>query len=298
MPEGLEALGPETSRREAMRLLTSAFTFAGIDDPAIDARLLLCAAAGFDHAGLIRDPDLPIEEAAGPVGELARRRLAREPVSRILGSRSFWSFDLLVTPGVLDPRPDTETVIDAALEQFVSRQTEALSILDLGTGSGALLCALLDVFPRARGLGLDLSPEACGVARENLARCALAPRATIRQGGWDAAPGSYDLIVSNPPYIPSADIADLAPEVRLFDPRLALDGGIDGLDAYRQIVALLPGLLAEGGLAILEVGLGQAGDVAALLTAAGLEEITIKADLAGVGRAVSGYRAGGLARSV
>ena len=188
--------------------------------------------------------------------------------------------------------------IDAALEQFVSRQTEALSILDLGTGSGALLCALLDVFPRARGLGLDLSPEACGVARENLARCALAPRATIRQGGWDAAPGSYDLIVSNPPYIPSADIADLAPEVRLFDPRLALDGGIDGLDAYRQIVALLPGLLAEGGLAILEVGLGQAGDVAALLTAAGLEEITIKADLAGVGRAVSGYRAGGLARSV
>ena len=279
--EALETLGPDTSRREAMRLLAGAFAAAGIDDPGVDARLLLCAAAGFDHAGLIRDPDLPLEEAADRTLELARRRLAREPVSRILGTRSFWSFDLLVTPAVLDPRPDSETVVDAALDVFAARQGDVLSVLDLGTGSGALLCALLDVFPQARGLGIDLSREACAVARENLVRCELAPRAEIRQGSWDAAPGTYDLVVSNPPYIPSADVAGLAAEVRLFDPLLALDGGSDGLDAYRAIASLLPGLLAEGGLAILEVGIGQARPVAGLLEAAGLAGIETRRDLGG-----------------
>ena len=145
-----------------MRLLADAFTRAGIEDPTIDARLLLCAAAGFDHSALIRDPDLPIEEEAAELAlAMAKRRLAREPVSRILGERSFWSFDLLVTLAVLDPRPDTETVVDGALEVLAERQAEALSILDLGTGSGALLCALLDVFPQAQGLGVDLSKEAC-----------------------------------------------------------------------------------------------------------------------------------------
>jgi release factor glutamine methyltransferase len=295
MDASLDAIGPETSRREAMRLLAHAFATAGIEDPAVDARLLLCAAAGFDHAGLIRDPDLSIEEASGPLLALAQRRLAREPVSRILGSRSFWSFDLLVTPAVLDPRPDTETIVDAALDLFASRQNEALSILDLGTGSGALLCALLDAFPQATGLGLDLSPEACAVARENLARCELAPRAMVRQGGWDAAPGPWDLIVSNPPYIPSGDIAGLSPEVRQFDPRLALDGGADGLDAYRAIAALLPGLLAAGGLAVLEVGIGQAAAVAMLLQQAGLGEVAMRHDLAGTERVVFGRQTRGSA---
>ena len=288
----LDGLTPDTSRRQAMRLLAEAFTKAGIEDATIDARLLLCAAAGFDHSALIRDPDLPIEEEAAELAlAMARRRLAREPVSRILGERSFWSFDLLVTPAVLDPRPDTETVVDGALELLAERQGEALSILDLGTGSGALLCALLDVFPQARGLGVDLSKEACAVARENLARCDLAPRGQVRQGSWEAGlPGPYDLVVSNPPYIETAALAGLDPEVRLYDPPLALDGGPDGLTAYRDICALLPGLVAPGGFAIFEVGLGQAEAVAALLSSQGFENVRAKRDLAGVERAIMGQR--------
>ncbi len=288
----LDGLTPETSRRQAMRLLAEAFTRAGIDEATIDARLLLCAAAGFDHSALIRDPDLPIEEEAAELAlAMAKRRLAHEPVSRILGARSFWSFDLLVTPAVLDPRPDTETVVDGALEVLAERQGEALSILDLGTGSGALLCALLDVFPQARGLGVDLSKEACAVARENLARCDLASRGQVRQGSWEAAlPGLYDLVVSNPPYIETAALAGLDPEVRLYDPPLALDGGPDGLTAYREICALLPGLVAPGGFAIFEVGLGQAEAVAALLSSRGFGNVHAKRDLAGVERAVLGQR--------
>ena len=288
----IEGLTPDTSRRQAMRLLAEAFTRAGIDDATIDARLLLCAAAGFDHSALIRDPDLPIEEEAAELAlAMARRRLAREPVSRILGERSFWSFDLLVTSAVLDPRPDTETVVDGALEVLAERQGEALSILDLGTGSGALLCALLDVFAQAQGLGVDISKEACAVARENLSRCDLAPRGQVRQGSWEAGlPGLFDLVVSNPPYIETAALAGLDPEVRLYDPMLALDGGPDGLTAYRDICALLPGLVAPGGFAIFEVGQGQAEAVAALMTRQGFGNVRAKRDLAGVERAVMGQR--------
>ena len=291
----IEGLTPQTSRRQAMRLLAEAFARAGIDDATIDARLLLCAAAGFDHSALIRDPDLPIEEEAAELAlTMAKRRLAREPVSRILGERSFWSFDLLVTPAVLDPRPDTETVVDGALEVLAERQGGALSILDLGTGSGALLCALLDVFPQAQGVGVDISKEACAVARENLSRCELAPRGQVRQGSWEAGlPGPYDLVVSNPPYIETAALAGLDPEVRLYDPPLALDGGPDGLTAYRDICALLPGLVAPGGFAIFEVGQGQAAAVSALLSSRGFADVRAKRDLAGVERAVMGQRVTG-----
>jgi len=192
---------------------------------------------------------------------------------------------------VLDPRPDTETVVDGALEVLAERQGEALSILDLGTGSGALLCALLDVFPQAQGLGVDISKEACAVARENLSRCDLAPRGQVRQGSWEAGlPGLYDLVVSNPPYIETAALAGLDPEVRLHDPMLALDGGPDGLTAYRDICALLPGLVAPGGFAIFEVGQGQAEAVAGLMTRQGFEKVRAKRDLAGVERAVMGQR--------
>jgi release factor glutamine methyltransferase len=285
-PEGL-ALDEATPRRAAMARLAEAFAAAGIEDPAQDARLLLCAAAGLDHVALIRDPDLPLEEAADRLAAMARRRIAREPVTRILGERGFWSLDLLVRPGVLDPRPDTETVIDAVLDLFAQRQAAELRMADLGTGSGALACALLDVFPQGHCVALDLSPEACSLARDNLARCGFAGRAEVRQGGWAAAaPGAYDLVVSNPPYIPSAAIDALDPEVRDHDPRLALDGGADGLDAYRQIGALLPGLLAPGGACVLEVGIGQAADVAALLAAAGLRNVATRRDLGGIERVV------------
>lgn len=284
-------LTPDTTRRQAMRLLTDAFEQAGIEDATIDARLLLCAAAGFDHAGLIRDPDLPIEDHADQLTHFAERRLAREPVSRIIGAKSFWSFDLLITQDVLDPRPDTETIIDTALELFGARQSEPLRILDLGTGSGAILCALLDCFEQANGIGIDVSKEACAIARENLSRCELSARGQIRNGNWDAArPGPYDLIVSNPPYIPTTDLAGLDPEVRLYDPALALDGGADGLNAYRDICALLPELLAPNGLMIFEIGIGQGPDVAGLMAAAGLTQIDRRADLAGMERVVLGFR--------
>ena len=280
-------LDETTSRRDAMARLAAAFAAAGIEDPAIDSRLLLCAAARIDHVALIRDPDMPLEEAADPLQAMAARRLSREPVSRILGSRGFWSLDLAVRPGVLDPRPDTEAIVDAVLDLFGDRQDEPLRMADLGTGSGALACALLDVFPQGTCVAVDLAPEACALARTNLAQCGFAQRAEVRQGGWNAAhPGPYDLIVSNPPYIPSAEIEHLDPEVRNHDPRLALDGGPDGLSAYREISRMLQSLLAASGAVVLEVGMGQAADVGALLGHAGLRGIAFKRDLGGVERAV------------
>ena len=286
MSQGL-VLEETTSRRDAMARMTRAFAAAGIEDPAIDARLLLCAAARIDHAALIRDPDLPLEEVADALEAMARRRMAREPVTRILGSRGFWSLDLLVRPDVLDPRPDTETLVDAVLDLFGDRQAEPLRLADLGTGSGALACALLDVFEQGTCVAVDLSPAACAAARENLAQCGFGHRGQVRQGSWEAAlPGDYDLVVSNPPYIPTGDIPGLDPEVRAHDPLLALDGGPDGLTAYRQIAALLPRLLALGGAVVLEVGIGQADEVAALLTAAGLRDVGAKSDLGGIARAV------------
>ena len=286
MSQGL-VLEETTSRRDAMARMTRAFAAAGIEDPAIDARLLLCAAARIDHVALIRDPDLPLEEVADALEAMGRRRMAREPVTRILGSRGFWSLDLLVRPDVLDPRPDTETLVDAVLDLFGDRQAEPLRLADLGTGSGALACALLDVFEQGTCVAVDLSPAACAAARENLAQCGFGHRGQVRQGSWEAAlPGDYDLVVSNPPYIPTGDIPGLDPEVRAHDPLLALDGGPDGLTAYRQIAALLPRLLAPGGAVVLEVGIGQADEVAALLTAAGLRDVGAKSDLGGIARAV------------
>ncbi len=275
-----------------MRAMIEAFAQAGIPDPALDARLLLCAAADIAHIDLIRHPDTPLEEeACGRLKAFWVRRLRREPVSRILGRRGFWSLDLLVTPDVLDPRPDSETLIDAALEALAERQDEPLVIADLGTGSGALLCALLDIFPHAAGVAVDVSAKACAVARRNLTSCSHQGRFDVREGGWDAAgPGPYDLIVSNPPYIRSGDIAGLASESRDFDPLLALDGGADGLDAYRAILAVLPGMLKPGGLAILEIGFDQAEDVSALIAQASLKMIGLRHDYGGNPRAILAIR--------
>jgi release factor glutamine methyltransferase len=227
-----------------------------------------------------------VEAAGGDARMLdsfVARRLAGEPVDRIVGSRGFWTFDLAVTPDVLSPRADTETIVRAALE----RLGPAPRILDLGTGSGAILLALLAERPDATGLGVDLSPAALTVARRNADRTGLAARVAFLAGGWDAALGQrFDLVVSNPPYIPTADIADLDPEVRDHDPHLALDGGADGLDAYRILLPLLPGLLTEGGFAVLEIGFGQGDDVSRLAADAGLAVLEIRPDLGGVPRAV------------
>jgi release factor glutamine methyltransferase len=271
-----------------MALLIGAFEAAGIDDAAHDARLLLCAAAGIDHAALIRDPEAPLDDEAGErLTHFARRRLAREPVTRILGERGFWSLDLEVAAEVLDPRPDSETLIDAALRLFADRQEEPLRLADLGSGSGALICALLDIFPNATGLAVDISECARDLTRRNLARCGFVARAEARLGDWvDLREGDFDLVVSNPPYIASGEIDRLDPEVRDYDPRVALDGGLDGLDAYRSLALALPRLLKPGGRAVVEVGWTQAADVLRTLDSPSLRCVGTQRDLAGVERAV------------
>lgn len=261
---------------------------AGVADPAVDARILLCAATEIDHTELIRNPDEPLDGAAcDRLSLMLARRVRREPISRILGRRGFWSLDLIVTPDVLDPRPESETLIDAALEHFADRQLDSLKILDLGTGSGALVCALLDVFPRAFGVAIDVSPQACVVARRNLTQCGFKGRFSIVEGDWSSLPTeAFDLIVSNPPYIKSGEIAGLDPEVCNFDPLIALDGGVDGLDAYRQIAPVITKCMPPSGVAVLEVGADQGNLVANVFATCALECVGIRRDYAGRDRAV------------
>jgi release factor glutamine methyltransferase len=261
---------------------------AGIETPKRDARVLLCEAAAIDHAALLRDPDARLgEDAAARLRAFVGRRLAREPVSRILGRREFRDLTQRITPDVLDPRADTETLVAAAVETLRDRRDEALRILDLGTGSGALISALLSEFPQAFGVAADRDARALAIARENLAAYGFASRSALVCGDWgDALGGAFDLIVSNPPYVRSADIATLAPEVRDYDPRAALDGGPDGLLAYRAIAADLRRLAAPDGIAILEIGFDQAESAADCLREAGWGSIAVRRDLENQPRAL------------
>ena len=239
---------------------------AGIDSARLDARLL------WDFSG----GDAVAFDAA------IARRLRHEPVAYILGHKEFWSLDLEVGDGVLVPRPDTETLIEEAI-RMVPDRSAPLAIADLGTGTGAILLAALAEFPNAQGIGFESSPAAFGYAARNAAR--LAPgRADIRMADWSGAFGPFDLVFSNPPYIPSAEIESLAPDVRDHEPRAALDGGLDGLDAYRALGRLLPGLLRPGGHALLEIGMGQAAAMEPLFP--GLELMRIVPDLSGIPRCV------------
>jgi release factor glutamine methyltransferase len=225
------------------------------------------------------------------LADLAARRAAGEPLSKIAGRREFWGLTLIVSPDVLDPRPETETLIETALKLIGARRRARLRILDLGVGSGAILCALLTECPAALGLGVDASPATVAIASRNVEACGLAARAEIRLGSWtQGVEGPFDLIVSNPPYIRSADIEALQREVRDFDPRLALDGGADGLDAYRAILPASVGLLAPGGRLIVEVGAGQGGDVLGLAARLGFVHAETRRDLAGIERVVIGER--------
>ncbi len=278
---------------QALRRATRDLSNAGVPGPDIDARVLLCAATGLDRAALIRDPDLPLgAEAASRLDAFLERRLAREPVSRILGHREFWGLNLRVTPDVLDPRPDTETLVEAVLASVKGRPSQAWRILDLGTGSGAILCALLHELPEARGWAVDRSAAACRVAWTNLAACGLAERSLVLQGDWTSAlaADSFDIVVSNPPYIQTDAIAGLDRDVREHDPLPALDGGADGLAVYRILVADLPRLLVAGGVAAFEVGQGQDAAVSALLAGAGITGIATRRDLAGITRVVMGQK--------
>jgi len=272
-------------------LMAQIFRTAGIEEPQADARLLLAHALRLDRTQLIAQADRILEaREIDAVSALAARRLRHEPVARIFGQKEFWSLPLAVTPDVLVPRPETETVVEAALDVVVrdALRMEKLRLLDIGTGSGALLLALLSELPNATGTGTDISVAALQVARANAERNALAGRCTfIACDVASGLAGPFDLIVANPPYVIRAEIASLAPDVRDYDPHLALDGGADGLDAYRAIAAQAPRLLASGGRLIVELGAGQEQAVRALFTKAGLRVTRVRADLAGIPRALS-----------
>jgi release factor glutamine methyltransferase len=277
---------------EAQHLLAKGFAIAGIDSGMTDARALIGAALRLSRAQLLAQSDRILEpREIAAISALAARRLKREPVSRILGRKEFWSLMLDVTPDVLVPRPDTETLVEAALDYVVrgGLRQEKLRILDIGAGSGALVLALLQELPNALGVATDVSAAALHVARGNAERLGLAPRcAFVVCNMADGVQGRFDLIVSNPPYIARGAIASLDPEVRDYDPRLALDGGADGLDAYRALAAAVPPLLAPGGRLIVELGAGQAGPVTALFEAEKIDVLSIRADLGGIPRALVG----------
>jgi release factor glutamine methyltransferase len=271
--------------------LTEMLRQAGIESPDADARLLIAHALGLDRTALMTNSDRILRaDDIIAIDALAARRLKREPVSRILGRKEFWSLPLDVTADVLVPRPDTETVIDVALD-FVVRdglRLERLRLLDIGTGSGALMLALLSELTNATGVASDISAEAIAVARGNAERLNLAPRCDfVVCNIADGIDGPFDLVVSNPPYIARNEIATLDPEVRDYDPTLALDGGPDGLDAYRAIAREARRLLAPGGRLIVELGAGQEQPVHDLFTKAGMTVGDAQADIAGIPRALS-----------
>jgi release factor glutamine methyltransferase len=257
----------------------------GIDGAAREARLLLQAAAGLPISTQIAFPERTLAaDAAARLDELLERRARREPMAQILGRREFWSLAFKVTADTLDPRPDSETLVQAVLDQVPDRSAP-VRLLDFGTGTGCLLLALLHELPNATGVGVDVSAAALAVAVENANALGLARRAAFRCGNWDDGvdPG-FDIVFSNPPYIPSGEIAGLQPEVASFEPRLALDGGSDGLDAYRRLGPAAARLLVRNGLAAFEIGIGQDDSVRRIMAAAGLRHIATVRDLAAVER--------------
>jgi release factor glutamine methyltransferase len=273
----------------ARRALAEKFAAAGLDSPQLDARILVGHTLGLDHAALLAAAERVLSaDEDSAIAALGERRLAREPVARIVGTKEFWSLDLRIDDATLVPRPETETVVEAVLATIDHRgaRARALRIVDLGTGSGAILLALLSELKNAHGIGSDINPRALAVARDNAARLGQSNAAFVACDLAAALRGPFDLIVANPPYIPSSDIATLAPEVRLFDPRLALDGGADGLNFYRAIAAAAAELLTSDGAVVVEIGVGQAEPVAAILAAAGLVPSPPRPDLYGVPRAL------------
>lgn len=252
---------------------------AGCESPALDARLLFQHVTGMTREDLILDEGRTIApDAARTFRALIDRRAAREPVSRIIGSREFYGRSFAVTPAVLDPRPDTETLVEAALKLM----PESGRVLDLGTGSGAIIVTLLAERPRAEGVTVDISPEALAVARANAEAQGVANRLVLLEGSWfGPVEGRFDLILSNPPYIPARDIPSLAPDVRNYDPALALVGGEDGLDPYRIIASHAAGHLAPQGHVAVEIGADQAADVGRIFQQHGFAPAAQYRDLGG-----------------
>lgn len=281
---------PLPARRDtALAWATAALRGAGIDEPRLDATLLLCAVQGVGRTALIAAPDaaLSADEATAFAAMIARRA-GHEPVSRILGHREFWSLDFRLSAATLDPRPDSEILVEAVLDRLDDRD-HPWRLVDLGTGSGCLLLTLLHELPQARGLGIDRAPGAVAMAAANAAALGLEGRSHFRVGDWlDGVAGDFDVVLSNPPYIASAEIATLEPEVRLHDPAAALDGGPDGLDAYRALLPQAAARLRPGGLCAVEIGHDQGAAVSALMRAAGFVVEPVLVDLARLDRVVVG----------
>ena len=275
----------------AWKTATATLKAAGVDQPSIDAGLMLQAAAGVTRTDILTDPyrEMTAEQQA-TLGDFIGQRAGRKPISHILGRKGFWKIMLSVTPDVLTPRADTESILDVVLPAFPEGM--AFQMLDLGVGSGAILLAILAERPAARGLGIDSSSEALAVARENAANLDLNNRAAFMHGDWTAGLGEaqFDLVVSNPPYIPTSHIDTLDPEVRDHEPRLALDGGADGLDAYRLLAPEILRVLKPGGLFAVEIGHDQSAAVEALFKAAGADQVRTTKDLGTRDRVVTGFK--------
>ena len=285
---------PGQRARDALTTMASALRAAGVDTPELDARLLLLHALGMSHARLIGEPSRPLSDAeAAALDDLLKRRLGGEPVSRIMGRREFFGREFVINRHVLDPRPDTETLVEAALEATRVMGNDAPFIIDAGTGSGAIIITLLAELPGARGLAIDKSLRALKVAAENARRIGVSERLLLARGDWLAAvrEGTCDLLVSNPPYIASGEIPTLPREVAGHDPLQALDGGADGLCACRRLADQAGKVVRRGGFALVEVGAGQANEVMALFEAGGFSPSSrpgpLISDLAGVERVVA-----------
>lgn len=262
---------------------------AGIGHGRSEARLILSHVTGLDAAAAIGDPDRPLSDAHLAAMDAAlARRAAREPMSHILGRREFWSLDFRVTPDVLDPRPDSETLVEAALS-YLSDPDAAYRLLDLGTGTGCLMLSVLSERANATGVGIDASPAAADMARENAGRLGLDDRCEILVGEWTAPldnDATFDAVLCNPPYVPSGEIDGLEPEVARHEPRGALDGGPDGLGEYRRLAGEIATVLRPGGRAFVEIGSGQAADVRQIFGDAGFAVPEVRKDLAGIPRCV------------
>jgi release factor glutamine methyltransferase len=272
----------------AWRQVRDRFRQAGIDTPELDARLISQHIFGLDAMALVRREREAIpDEWAAELERAALRRLAGEPVSRIVGEREFWGLRFALNAATLDPRPETELLVGEAIA--FAEHKRSPRFVDLGTGSGAIAVAIASAIPKARGFATDISEEALAAARANAERHGVAARIDFRQGiWWQAVPHTelFDLIVSNPPYIAREEIATLQPEVRLFDPKLALDGGWDGLEAYRAIASQAARRLNPGGLVLLEIGANQGETVTRIFSRAGFGRVEVQKDLAGLDRLV------------
>jgi release factor glutamine methyltransferase len=264
---------------------------AGIDQPAIDARLMLEVAADVTRTEIVTDPyRMLTAQQWATLDDYLTRRARREPVSHIIGRKGFWKILLQVNKNVLTPRPETEVIVDEVLKAFP--ESMSFNMLDLGVGSGTILLAILAERPAAKGLGVDVSEEALAVARENAASLDLNNRTALLRGDWTTGLGDegFDLVVSNPPYIASHIIETLEPEVRDHEPRLALDGGPDGLDAYRHLAPEILRVLKPGGMFAVEIGYDQSADVEALFRQAGASNVRTIKDLSTHDRVVTGVK--------